>query len=324
MRKKAIRNGFEGISKCFIILLALFVCLQVVGVCVFAEGPVNDDYQRWIEPKTGMEFVKVPAGCFTMGSPPGETGRDTDEGPQHEVCLDGFWIGRFEVTVREFRIFVEKSGYKTEAEREGFSWIYTGSWEKRKGFSWRRPGFVQGDDYPVVNVSWNDAKKMAEWLSKETGRHFSLPTEAQWEYACRGGTTSSRFWGTDPGLACKFANVADISAKSRFPAWQIHQCDDGFVFTAPVGSFKPNPYGLYDMLGNVWEWCEDTYLVKGYCKFKRVTRDPLVKKNGIPDIVIRGGSWYSRPRYVRCASRDHLHDSHRRGNDVGFRLVILP
>ena len=276
----------------------------------------------WIEPSTGIKFIRIPHGSFMMGSLTDEEGRDTDEGPVHKVILDAFWISCYEVTVGQFSVFVNRTGYVTEAEREGYSWIYTRKWERRKGYSWKNTGFEQTEDHPVVNVSWNDAKKMAEWLTRISGKKIRLPTEAEWEYACRAGTSTSRFWGNEPDKACAYANVADITAKGRFPAWNVHECTDGFIFTAPVGSFKANPYGLFDMLGNVWEWCEDTYLIKSYGR--KPQHNPLVKTKGVSDLVIRGGSWYSRPRYVRCASRDHLHDSHRRGNDVGFRLVMKP
>ncbi len=301
------------------VALFLFSLLLVGGMCGVAREACGDR-KMWIEPVTGMRFVFVPGGCFNMGSRRDEPGRDGDEGPVHRVCLDGFWMGCCEVTVREFGIFVNETRYKTDAEREGYSWIYSGTWQKKAGFDWKNPGFPQDENSPVVNVSWNDAKKMAGWLSEKNGRIFRLPTEAEWEYACRAGTATSRFWGDDPGMACEYANVADEAAKSRFPAWHIHQCNDGFVFTSPAGKFKPNAFGLYDMLGNVWEWCEDNYLARSYQSYP--SRNPLVRKRGVSDLVIRGGSWYSRPRYVRSASRDHLHDSHRRGNDVGFRLVI--
>ena len=309
-------------------ILLLFVVL--FSLCwapaenAFAEMNITrrNTLEIWGEPITGMKFVHLPAGCFVMGSPRDEDGRDSDEGPQHQVCIDDFWIGCFEVTVDQFKNFVSDSGYKTDAEREGYAWIYAGSWQKKKGFNWRNPGFKQEGNHPVVNVSWHDAEEMAKWLSQKAGKKFRLPTEAEWEYACRAGTSTSRFWGDDANKACEYANVADRTAKEKFPAWHIHECNDGFVFTSPVGSFRPNPFGIFDMLGNVWEWCEDTYLVNSYKKYSG--ENPLVREGGVTDLVIRGGSWYSRPRYVRCASRDHLHDSRRRGNDVGFRLVMKP
>ncbi len=309
---------------CTIVMVCIFSLAGVADFCkCFGQGnSLNREREVWIEETTGMKFVHIAEGCFFMGSPRSEEGRDSDEGPVHEVCVSDFWIGMTEVSVKEFEVFVKSTGYKTDAEKEGYSWVYTGKWEKKKGFDWKHPGYEQDGNHPVVNVSWNDAKRMASWLTAKTGKVFRLPTEAEWEYACRGGTGTSRFWGDMIDGVCAYANVADKSARKTFPAWCIHECDDGFVFTSRCASFKPNPFGIYDMLGNVWEWCEDNYLVDAY--WKHAKYDPLIRKKDVTEIVIRGGSWYSRPRYVRCASRDHLHNSRRRGNDVGFRLVMKP
>lgn len=277
--------------------------------------------KTWIEPVTGMQFVWIPGGCYRMGSPPGEEGRDPDEGPVHEVCVDGFWMGRYEVSRAQFQIFTEASGYVTEAEKDGYSWVYTGRWETRSGFSWRRVGFEQDERHPVVHVSWNDAAAMAEWLSRESRGSFRLPTEAEWEWACRAGTDTSRHWGDDLGEACRYANAADRTAAAVFPAWTIHPCSDGFVHTAPVGRLHPNGFGLYDMLGNVWEWCRDVYDPEAYAEHSR--ENPVVTDRA-PARVTRGGSWYSRPQFVRCAGRDHLSSPQRRSNDQGFRLVRKP
>ncbi len=316
--QRTSRLYFHGKMKQMIFLALIFCLLNGYGNALQAKRSSSD---TWIEPTTHMKFLFIPSGCFTMGSPSDEAGRDSDEGPLHKVCVRGFWMGCYEVTVEQFKIFINETGYKTDAEREGYSWIYSGTWQKKAGFDWKNPGFQQSETSPVVNVSWKDATRMAEWLTSKNGKKFRLPTEAEWEYACRAGTKTARFWGNDPDRACEYANVADVSAKRKFPAWHIHQCNDGYVFTAPVGSFKPNAFGLFDMLGNVWEWCEDNYLVKAYADFP--SDNPLIRRKGVTDLVIRGGSWYSRPRYVRSASRDHLHDSHRRGNDVGFRLVVV-
>lgn len=270
---------------------------------------------------TGMEFIWIPAGCFNMGSPPSEQGRNPDEGPVHKVCLDGFWMGRKEVTVGEFRSFVNAAGYATEAEREGFSWVYDDEWKRREGVSWQNPGFPQDETHPAVHLSYNDVLALADWLQKKDGRTFGLPTEAQWEYACRAGTDTARYWGTGSEQACSCANVADLTARRKFPAWVIHNCEDGYIFTAPAGSFRPNDFGLQDMLGNVWEWCQDNYDPDAYRRSKRAT--PLHIGDGMSH-VIRGGSWYSRPEYVRCADRDHVNSPSRRGSDLGFRLVMKP
>lgn len=307
----------------FVLAAALFLFAGTsFTVATRADNSTQSSRRKiWIEPETKMEFVWIPGGCFVMGSPRGEQGRDPDEGPTHEVCLDGFWMGRFEATREQFNIFARATGYKTESEVEGFSWIYTGRWEKSEGFNWRNSGFTQDGKHPVVNVSWNDAKAMARWLSKKNKTVFRLPTEAEWEYACRAGTDTARYWGDSAEDACDYSNAADRTAKQEYPAWLTDNCTDGYVYTSPVGQFTPNSFGLYDMLGNVWEWCEDSYERDAYKKHKK--KNPLFRSR-TPDIVIRGGSWYSRPKYVRSASRDHLHTSHRRGNDVGFRLVIIP
>lgn len=277
------------------------------------------DGRHWVESLTGMPFVWVPGGCFRMGSDEGEKGRARDEGPPHDVCLDGFWMGRREVTQGEFRRFVEASGYVTDAEREGFSWVYTGAWERRGGYSWRRPGFFQDDTHPVVHVSLNDALAMANWLSEKTGGSFGVPTEAQWEYACRAGRLEARFWGEEPDEACRYANAADAAAAEDFPSWTVHRCSDGIVFTAPAGSFEPNGFGLQDMLGNVWEWCADSYDPQAYRKHS--PKNPVILDSSNTSRVIRGGSWYSRPEHVRCAKRDALTRPDRRSQDLGFRLI---
>jgi formylglycine-generating enzyme required for sulfatase activity len=174
----------------------------------------------WTEPTTGMEFVWVPGGSFSMGSPSGEKDRDDDEGPAPQVQLDGFWLGKHEVTRGQFGIFIEAAGYKSEADKEGGAWGYKGGkWGYHQGLNWRQPGFAQDDRHPVVCVSWNDARAMAAWLSEQGNGQYRLPTEAQWEYACRGGTTTSRFWGENPDETCKFANVADQALRGSITDW---------------------------------------------------------------------------------------------------------
>ncbi len=247
------------------------------------------------EPVTGMEFVWVPAGCFQMGSPSSESGRDDDEGPVHRVCVDGFWIGKYEVTNAEYRKF--KSGYDS------------GSF---KGNS------LNGAKQPVVNVSWNDAVAFAKWLSRKAGRKFRLPTEAEWEYACRAGTTTARFWGDGEVSACSFANVNDRTSKKKNNfSWPSFDCDDGYAVTAPVGSFRANAFGLYDMLGNVWEWCSDWYGENYYDNSP--TQNPQGSGSG-SNRVFRGGSWFISPRRVRSASRGRCGPGFRY-NRLGFRLV---
>jgi len=278
----------------------------------------KNNLQIYIEKNTAMKFIKISSGCFYMGSPNDETGRNQDEGPVHKKCLEEYYIGQYEVTVNEFNLFIKESGYITEAEKEGYSWIYKGKWKKAKGYNWKNAGYDQDSNHPVVNVSYNDACAMANWMSKNNSHKFELPSESQWEYACRAGNQSSRFWGDDPNIACKYSNVADSSAKKKFLAWSIHLCEDNYIYTAPVGTFLPNDFGLFDMLGNVWEFCNDRYDIYAY--YQKSKKFRVYTKN--TKVVIRGGSWYSRKEYIRCASRDNLRNTKRRGFDLGFRLVL--
>jgi formylglycine-generating enzyme required for sulfatase activity len=153
----------------------------------------------------------------------------------------------------------------------------------------------------VVCVSWDDAKAYVAWLSEKTKKAFRLATEAEWEYAARGGGQGARPWGNDPNRACDYANVADKSFKSKYLTTTIHDCDDGFIYTAPVGSKKPNAFGLYDMMGNAWEWNEDCW----YANYDGAPKDGSAWTAGdCSQRVSRGGSWGSRPRFVRSALRE--------------------
>ena len=269
----------------------------------------------------GPEMVFLKGGSFLMGSP--ERGHERFE-RQHRVQVGDVLIARTEVTVDAFRRFVEASGYRTDAERNAGTWsgcygwdLSDDEWTWRPGRSWRAPGFDQGPDSPVVCVSWNDAQAYLAWLSAQTGEAYRLPTEAEWEYAARAGTTTARFWGDDPHQACDYANVAD-QTQGPGGVFQVNQhlCRDGHWYPAPVGSYRPNPWGLSDMLGNVWEWTcsafEETY---GGSE-TRCESDSDYRP-------VRGGGWYVEPMLVRAASR--IADSPPfRTADTGFRPVRLP
>ena len=241
-----------------------------------------------------------------------------DELPRHEVCVDGFWMAKREVTRGQFRRFIQQTGYKTDADKKGTAWISNKEtewkWKEMPGYNWEKTGYSQTDSHPVSCVSWNDAKAFAGWLSRKTGKKFALPAEAQWEYAARAGTNTMRFWGDTDSDACKYANAADKGSgwNNSFP------CNDAYRFTAPAGTFKANPFDLYDMLGNVWEWCEDVYDVNGYSKHSR--NNPLVTSGG-SSRVLRGGSWLYNPRYVRAAFRSRDSADFRNDN-LGFRLCL--
>jgi formylglycine-generating enzyme required for sulfatase activity len=258
-------------------------------------------FKIWKEPVTGMEFVWIPEGCFLMGSPQTEAGREADEGPVHEVCLDGFWMGKTEVTNGQYRTF-----HKHHNSRN-----FQGS-------------SLNGDNQPAVYLAWEDAEGYAQWLTTQSGgqNKFRLPTEAEWEYACRAGSDSSRYWGDDPNKASEFEDVGDRSVKKLWGWEDVHACDDGYGATAGVGSFLPNAFGLHDMLGNVWELCLDVYSVDAYVNHDH--KNPVYSNHsGGSDRVIRGGNWNAPPHSVRCARRGSGLPK-AMNDDLGFRLVRQP
>ncbi len=271
----------------------------------------------------GPALVVIPAGEFQMGSPESEAGRGSDE-RRHRVKIEKtFALGQYEVTVGEFRRFVDAAGYRTDAERDVgakgcYAWNATdGKWDWRAGLNWRKPGYEQKDNYPVVCVSWNDALAYVKWLSDQTGQSYRLPTEAEWEYAARVGTTTARYWGDNPNQACRYANVADQTKGPEGNSWNVkHDCTDGYWYSAPVGSFQPNDWKLYDILGNVWEWTCSEWDEKyggaeSRCSTNNGTTGPL---------AVRGGSWFGSPDRVRSAGRGRGAPS-TRNNDVGCRLA---
>jgi formylglycine-generating enzyme required for sulfatase activity/serine/threonine protein kinase len=276
----------------------------------------------------GMTLKRIPAGEFLMGSPETDPDAEADEKPQHRVRIGAFHMGVTEVTRWQFRRFVEQTGYRTAAEDDGkgFGWN-----EKVGGFvidprySWRDTGFPQNDEHPVVNVTWNDAVAFCRWLSRAEGRMYRLPTEAEWEYACRAGTTTRYSNGDDPEGLAAVANTMDWGANQPTPGVyrDVTSLRDGFVFSAPVGKFRPNGFGLYDMHGNVWELCQDGYDA-GY--YGRSPVDDPPGPSVAPFQVLRGGGWRSLPNRIRSAFRKRaltprVVSPDDRENDIGFRVV---
>lgn len=261
------------------------------------------------------EMVLIPAGSFLMGSDDGET----NERPVHRVHLDTFYLDKYQVTVAKFKAFAEATGYKTDAEKEGWSYAWTGKrWEKKERIFWRRNAkgeIIEPEemDHPVIHVSWNDANTYAQWAGKR------LPTEAEWEYAARCGKKGYKYsWGDGVPAGKTGGNIADESLKRVFKDWEIWDgFDDGFVFTAPVGAFEPNEFGLYDMTGNVWEWCQDWY--DGNYYKDSPARNPVGPTKGSLR-VLRGSSWYSNPSLVRCAMREGDNSVYR-SSYIGFRCA---
>lgn len=243
---------------------------------------------------TCPQMVVVPAGSYQMGSPSYEAGRYDDEGPEHRVTIgQAFAVGVYEVTRGEYGRFVSTTGYEGESGCR----VWTGEkWESRSGRSWRTSGFGQSEREPVVCVSWQDAQAYTEWLSRQTGKTYRLLSEAEWEYVARAGTTTARYWGEGESGQCRYANGAD--SRTDFD-WRIG-CDDGYARTAPVGSYQQNAFGLYDVLGNVWEWTQDCW----NASYAGAPRDGRAWERGeCGRRVLRGASWYIRPRGLRSANR---------------------
>ena len=261
------------------------------------------------------EMVVVPAGKFLMGSPKNEEGRYDDEGPQRTVTIaKPFAVGKFEVTRDEFKAFVKATGHKVGET----CWTFEGNKsKKRSGRSYLNPGYMQKATHPVVCVNWDDANAYATWLSSKSGKSYRLLTEGEWEYAARAGTTT-RFSYGETDQQCSYANGADQTAKaSGLPKdWTYAGCKDGYDRTAPVGSFKPNAFGFYDMHGNAWEWVEDC----SKDSYTDAPSDGTASTSGdCSRRVVRGGSWNYSPDYLRSALRGR-DSTDLRGNWLGFRV----
>jgi formylglycine-generating enzyme required for sulfatase activity len=254
----------------------------------------------------------LPAGRFKQGSARADRAAQSEK-PLHWVSIaHPFAMSTNPVTVDNFAAFIAA----THRDMKGCD-TYDGEWRHRTEADWQHPGFVQTGNHPVTCVSWSDAKAYAEWLSAQTGQHYRLPSASEWEYAARSGGESAQPWNSDGSGACANANVADKSVARRFPRLATFACDDGYVFTAPVGSFKASAFGLNDVLGNVFQWTEDCwaadYIHAPVDGSARVSTD-------CAEHEIRGGSWSSNPGFVRANARNHFASNYR-ASSFGIRLV---
>ena len=253
-----------------------------------------------------IKWVWVEGGTFNMGCTGEQSDCYGDEKPVHTVYVDGFYMSNYEVTVAQFAQFIKETGYTTDAEKHGYSWIWDGDWATRNGVNWKCD--VKGDirpkseyNHPVIHVSWYDAVAFCKWLSKKTGITIRMPTEAEWEYAARGGQKSRGY---------KYAG----SNNPDEVAWYDGNSGEK---THPVGQKRPNELGLYDMSGNVWEWCWDWYDSNYYSKSPR--NNPKGPSGGSLR-VDRGGDWSLFAWDVRVADRDSSDPSYS-GHNLGFRLL---
>ena len=275
---------------------------------VSTKDPVSTDNQTVID-----NLVDIPSGSFLMGP----SASDIEEAKknkyevnfsqiQKKYNINSFRLSKYEVTVGEFEEFVKhkpNGPHLTSAEKKTNPCAIwkNGLWVKEPGITWRNPGFTQTKNDPVVCISWLDAKAYIDWLSTENRKHYRLPTEAEWEYAARANTQTSWYWGQDRDTACSYANTPDQTYSNQFQLAAGFNCMDGYATTSPVGQFKPNQYGLYDMLGNVAEWTS--------------TQEPEGGRN----YVFRGGSW-GHAWSVHSAYRRKFNEN-MSGYAIGFRLA---
>ena len=299
-------------KKRFNLAIEIFILTVCLGIMLFATVSFGAENDKVIKGKDGAEMVLIPAGEFQMGSNWGLPSED----PVHSAYIDAFYMDKYEVTNAQYRRFIKETGHK---EPEGWYLVNTDlhkgyiSGELHNGLKPLSDERFNGDNQPVVCVNWEDAKAYAEWAGKR------LPTASEWEKAARGGLVGKEYvWGDDPIPPKGAGNLADMSARKVFLRMDFFVgYDDGYSYTAPVGSFKPNGYGLYDMAGNVNEWCADWYDSNYYAKSpKENPKGPETGENR----VVRGGAWCSFPSYARVGFRWDLppKDTY---DSQGFRCV---
>lgn len=250
-----------------------------------------------VNPRDGAELAWIPAGEFRMGTPPEQVDRRQrdryqDEQPVHLVRIgQGFWMYRHEVTNEQYRRFRPEH---SSGEFRGLS--------------------INADRMPVASLTWEDAQAYCGWAG------VRLPTEAQWEYACRAGGSTRFTWGDDEREAGAHANVSDITAKAKWSDFEAFSTDDGIAVATAVGMFAPNEWGLHDMLGNVWEWCADWYAADYY--ERSPASDPTGPEDGM-ERSLRGGSWFTGPEPTRCTNRFHYYPADT-CQGRGFRACVMP
>jgi formylglycine-generating enzyme required for sulfatase activity len=264
------------------------------------------------------EMVVIPAGSFTMGSPASEQGHDQSEEPQHKETIPrAFAMSKYIVTLAQYKEFMNATGRDAGAS----CWYYKDEedkWLPKDGRTFSDPGFAQQGTSPAVCLNFGDAQAYAAWLSKLTGQKYRLPSEAEWEYAARAGTKTARYWGDSEKDQCSYANGADQTYHKKYskdPGYNA-SCDDGFAYTSPVGKFKPNAFGLYDMLGNSWQMTLDC----SSGSYSGGDNQGAAQTGACEKHVIRGASWGRGPKDLRAAKRGGMSEEVR-GVTNSIRLV---
>lgn len=245
------------------------------------------------------DLLAVAPGAFVMGAGEDEDDATDAEGPPAKITVGAFALGKTEVTRGEFAAFTDATNY--QPAKSCWGQLAGGKYDFIDGNDWRRPGFDQTDRDPVVCITADDAQAYAKWLAKETGNPYRLPSEAEWEYAARGGAVGPYYWGNDADGICANGNIADESAARKFKGWNVIDCNDGYVFTAPAGSFAPNAFGFYDMLGNAKEWVADCWNddLGGIGSTAKARRSGRCEMR-----VVRGSAWDAPPPVSRLAFRE--------------------
>ena len=291
---------------------ALSCALACSACCANAEPPA-----RWRDcPDPSCPWVvALQAGHFLMGSPASEAGRLANEGPRHLVNIAyRLAITETPITRGQFRAYVQATGRRPV---RGCNAWNGRDWQVDTARDWEHPGFAQTDDDPVVCVNWHEAQAYAGWLSLRTGHPYRLLSEAEWEFAARAGSNARYAFGNDERELCAHGNVGDRAARAALGVVTI-DCDDGFTYTAPVRSFPPNAWGLYDMHGNVWQWVGDCFADRGYAGAP--TDGSAVQGRPCHQRVLRGGGWNNSAAVQRSAYRDHARPGGRHAN-AGLRLA---
>ena len=283
--------GFSTIARAAVVLFASSAAAEEVSLS--AQSVFRDCSDC-------PEMVVIPPGSFDMGYD-GGIAEDRYDGPVHRVTIHyAFALGRFEITTAQFRRFVAETGHETPNDCR--IWTADGM-RNTPGLSWRNPGYSRPplDDEPVACITWPDAKAYVAWLRAKTSQPYRLPTEAEWEYVARDRNTHTFAWGEDPDEACAYANVYDESGRNPLRPNTPVNCDDGFTMASPVGSFPPNSFGVYDIVGNVWEWVEDCY-VAPYGDQPTDGRAFLLE-DGCNVRSVRGGCWSTQTQRLRPTFR---------------------
>ncbi len=306
------------------IRLMIFLML---GVLLFSKSTIaQDNITTFKDCNECPEMVIIPKGKVNIGSYKEEIGRKKGERDRVLATIDkAFAMAKTEVTLAQYRVFMKETKYKSNIPYYkgeplvGCNYFDGKSYGYVAVHNWQNPGYPQRESDPVVCVSYTDAKAYADWLSSKTGRNYRVPSAVEFEYASRAGSSSPWYWGTDPSKACEYANIGDKTFAHKFPTRTSFPCTDGYVFTTKVGRFQPNNFGLYDMIGNAWEWTAD-------CFKKDLTNIPVDGSTYIGTEeeckarTPKGGSWISGISWSRAAVRS------RDGTDyksfmLGFRVA---